>query len=68
MNENSDLCWVHPTNPIIEEVDSEQIIRDKNSKRQIVVGSCNFESLNKFTVKNIYEILCAFESFRLTFN
>ena len=45
VNENSDLCWVHPTNPIMDEVDSEQIIRDKNGKRQIVVGSWNLEDL-----------------------
>ena len=52
----------------MDEVDSEQIIRDKNGKRQIVVGSWNFGRLDKFTVKNIYEISSAFESFRLTFN
>ena len=68
VNETSDLHWVHPIDAIVEEIDSEQVLRFKNGKRHTVEGNWNFERLNKFTVKNIGDISNAFESFKLNFN
>ena len=68
VNEDSDLCWVHPDNPIVEEIDSDQVLRSRNGKRHHVEGKWNFERLNKFTLKNINDISKAFDSFKITFN
>ena len=68
VDENSHLQWVHPVNPIVEDIDSDQVLRFKNGKRHTVEGKWNFERLNKFTLKNIDNISNAFESFKLNFN
>ena len=60
-SEDSDLHWVHPVNQIVDEIDSDQVLRLRNGKRHSVQRKWNFERLNKFTLKNINDISKAFD-------
>ena len=63
----SDLMWVHPSTPVFEDIDSDQVLRCKNGKLFPVKGNWNYERLNKFVLKNKDDICKAFESFKVNF-
>ena len=66
-SEDSDLHWVHPVNQIVDEIDSDQVLRLRNGKRHPVEGKWNFQRLNKFILKNINDISKVFDTFKINF-
>ena len=63
----SDLMWVHPSSPILDDVDSDQVLRSKNGKLFEVKGNWNYERKNKFILKNKDDVIKEFESFKSYF-
>ena len=63
VDECSHLQWVHSTKPLIEELDSDQVLRFKNGKRHTVEGKWNLERLNKFTLKTLMLFLTLLKIF-----
>ena len=67
MDKGNDLAWIHPLKPVIDVIDDEQVMRLRNGKRFPVLGAWNNERLNKFTVKNLNDILQSFSAFKIKF-
>ena len=67
MDKDNDLAWIHPLKPVIDVIDDEQVMRLRNGKRFPVLGAWNNERLNKFTVKNLNDILQSFSAFKIKF-
>ena len=67
VDKNSDLMWIHPVTPILEDVDASQVLRLKNGKRFDVKGAWNCERKNKLILKNKDEITKEFQSIKTTF-
>ena len=48
VDKNSDLMWIHPVTPILEDVDASQVLRLKNGKRFDVKHGIVKEKISSF--------------------
>lgn len=67
VKKGSDLIWTNPSSSILEDVEIDQILFQKNGNLFEVKGHWTYERKNKFTLKNKDDIAKAFHSFASSF-